>query len=116
MTISINCDYTFTSNHDDADGEILDINFLDGHVSQLIYDKYEFWADLDDKIVSVVSVIAARKTGGCGELAKVFIKDKGVKWWFTAKADELVPVTNSNPTCKCELSIIMIRGCQCGGA
>ena len=46
------------------------------------------------------------------------IKDEGVEYWFTARGDELYALKQDNPVsngCNCELSLLMVRGCQCGG-
>lgn len=115
--IVVKNNYIFNTNAIPVDDEITEDHYDLGRVSDEIYDNYDFWSWLNGKEVTVISVIAVKKRGGCDEWAKVFIKDEGVDWWFNAHVSELSSKEPSNNPggCKCKLAVIMVRGCQCGG-
>tara|TARA_Y100001935_G_C17043154_1_gene378264 strand:+ start:138 stop:497 length:360 start_codon:yes stop_codon:yes gene_type:complete len=118
MNIIAGRDYYFKSVKTGMDDEITDDHLWQGNVSETIFDSYHSWSQLDGLTVSVTSVKAVKNITGCQQLAKVFIKDEGVEYWFTARGDELYALKQDNPVsngCNCELSLLMVRGCQCGG-
>lgn len=117
MVVEAKKDYIFNTNAVGNDDEITEDHWNNGRISDEVFDNYDFWSWLNGTEVTVISVIAVKKIGGCDEWAKVFIKDKGVDWWFSAPVSELSakgPINNPGG-CKCDLAVIMVRGCQCGG-
>lgn len=120
--VTVNSDYIFNSKAVGVDNEITETHYEDGRLSNEIWDSHDFWSELNGTEVTVISVIAIKKKiGSCDEWAKVFIKSHGFEWWFSVRVNELSPVGSSNNlsapgSCRCDLRLIMIRGCQCGGS
>jgi len=117
--IEINADYIFNTNAIGIDNEIMEEHYDDGRLSDEVWNAHDFWTDLNHTEVTVISVITSKKTGSCDEWAKVFIKSHGFEWWFSAHVNELTLSSKNNPrfdgACTCDLGLIMVRGCQCGG-
>ena len=116
--VTVNTDYIFNTTATGLDDEIIEDHYDNGRLSDRVWDQYDYWSSLNGVEVTVISVQAVKKIGSCEEWAKVFIKSEGFNWWFSAHVNELSPIKNNNPTtgkCKCDLGLIMIRGCQCGG-
>ena len=108
----------FSSDRQGTDNEITELDFSNGWVSEDLYNNYDYWSSLNSIDVTVISVIAAKMIGGCTEYAKVYITKLGTDYQFTVPTRELVAIGSSSEPpnlCNCALSLIMTRGCQCGG-
>lgn len=118
MEILINRDYVFQSRETGVDDVITEDHYWDGRIAEEIWDNYSHWSEINGTVVTVISLASAKGVAGCVDLAKVFLKEEGFEWWFTAKTSELQLLKGQqladNP-CSCDLSLIMIRGCMCGG-
>lgn len=96
------------------DSTWIDDSYEDGHVSNDLCDIHSEWSSLDGKEVTIASVTSVKTVNGCINVAKVFLTTLGEAFWFTALTSELARIGVEN-RCKCDLALLITRGCQCGG-
>jgi len=92
-----------------------------GLVSEEIFYCFSDLTELHGSKVTVLSLHTGKNQFGCKEdRVKVFLSSEDFSWWFTTKVSNLVStsihISNPCKECTCDMSLIMTRGCLCGGS
>jgi hypothetical protein len=116
MTFVVGDEYIYNFKKDIP---IIEDDWDNGIISDAIFDNYATWSEFSGERVTVLSHQTLKTRNGCQDSVKVYMTEEDEDWWFIINGKYLTPYNvsesgDNDEECTCDLSLIMVKGCQCG--